>query len=196
MREPVKPMSENEIKRMLRDEIRKRRKELSDSDHREKSRLISERLFSLPAYKNAEQIMIYLDCRKEVSTSEMILRAWSDGKRVAVPKCRGQEMDFIEITDFSGLINGTFGIREPASGDPVEWENALMIMPGVAFDRDLNRVGYGGGYYDRYLSRHLSICRAAAAFDFQVFESVPSCEHDIRPQILITDREIICEKII
>jgi len=183
-------MSEDEIKRMLREEVRKRRKELSDFDWSEKSRLISERLFSLNAYKNAERIMIYLDCRKEVQTSGMILRAWRDGKQVAVPKCCGREMDFIEITDFSGLAEGAFGIREPESGEPVNWEDALMIMPGVAFDQKLNRVGYGGGYYDRYLSRHLSIYRAAVAFDFQVFESVPSCEHDIRAQILITDKEI------
>ena len=83
-----------------------------------------------------------------------IEKAWADGKEIAVPKVQGLDMIFYKLTDFAQLEPGYYGIPEPVSGEIVQWEDALMIMPGVAFDRQNHRVGYGGGFYDRYLEKH------------------------------------------
>ena len=76
-------------------------------------------------------------------------------------------MIFYKLTDFSQLEPGYFGIPEPVCGETVKWEEALMIMPGVAFDRKNHRVGYGGGFYDRYLEKHPQVKRVAIAFDYE-----------------------------
>ena len=108
---------------------------------------------------------------------------------VAVPKVVEKDMVFYKLTDFSQLEPGYFGIPEPASGEIVEWPEALMIMPGVAFDRENHRVGYGGGFYDRYLEKHPQLERVAVAFSFQMLPEVPTEPTDICPQIVVTEEE-------
>ena len=99
-------------------------------------------------------------------------------------------MIFYKLTDFSQLEPGYFGIPEPASGEIADWPKALMIMPGVAFDRANHRVGYGGGFYDRYLEKHPQLERVAIAFSFQMLPEVPTEPTDICPQIIVTEEEI------
>ena len=99
-------------------------------------------------------------------------------------------MVFYKLTDFARLEPGYFGIPEPASGEIVDWPKALMIMPGVAFDRANHRVGYGGGFYDRYLEKHPQLERVAIAFSFQMLPEVPTEPTDICPQIIVTEEEI------
>ena len=120
----------------------------------------------------------------------IIEAAWNDGKEVAVPKVVGQDMVFYKLTDFAQLEKGYFGIPEPARGEIVQWEEALMIMPGVAFDRQNHRVGYGGGFYDRFLEKHPYITRVAVAFEFQMMSEVPVEPTDISPEIIVTEKEI------
>ena len=86
---------------------------------------------------------------------------------------------------------GYYGIPEPVSGEIVQWEDALMIMPGVAFDRQNHRVGYGGGFYDRYLEKHPRVKRVAAAFEFQLLPQVPTEPTDISPEIVVTEKQCI-----
>ena len=100
-------------------------------------------------------------------------------------------MIFYKLTDFSQLEPGYFGIPEPARGEIAEWENALMIMPGVAFDKQNHRVGYGGGFYDRYLEKHPALKRIAAAFEFQILPEVPTEPTDISPEIIVTEKQCI-----
>lgn len=91
--------------------------------------------------------MAYADYNHEVITRYIIEQAWKDGKEVAVPKVFGKDMVFYRLTDFSQLESGYFGIPEPKEdGETVSWEEAMMVMPGVAFDVNCNRVGYGGGF--------------------------------------------------
>jgi len=99
-------------------------------------------------------------------------------------------MVFYKLTDFARLEPGYFGIPEPVSGEIVNWSKALMIMPGVAFDRANHRVGYGGGFYDRYLEKHPQLERVAIAFSFQMLPEVPTEPTDICPQIIVTEEEI------
>ena len=141
-----------EEKKEIRKKIFKARKEHTDAWIREKSHVITETLTKLPEYRNAERIMAYADYNHEVITRYMIEQAWKDGKEVAVPKVFGKDMIFYKLTDFSQLESGYFGIPEPREdGETVSWEDAMMIMPGVAFDEKCDRVGYGGGFYDRFL---------------------------------------------
>lgn len=113
---------------------------------------------------------------------------------MAVPKVVGKDMVFYRLTDFSQLEPGYYGIPEPARGEIVQWEDAMMIMPGVAFDRDNHRVGYGGGFYDRFLEKHPRIERVAVAFSFQILPQVPVEPTDIFPQIIVTESDVYCQK--
>ena len=136
-----------EEKKEIRKKIFKARKEHEDAWIQEKSRKITETLTQLPEYRNADRIMAYADYNHEVITRYIIEQAWKDGKEVAVPKVFGKDMIFYRLTDFSQLEAGYFGIPEPREdGQVVSWEEAMMVMPGVAFDVNCNRVGYGGGF--------------------------------------------------
>ena len=178
-----------ESKKDIRKKIFAERKLRSDEQIRTMSLIITERVTALPAFKNASQILVYADYNHEVVTEYLIKEAWKAGKEVAVPKVVEKDMVFYKLTDFSQLEPGYFGIPEPASGEIVEWPEALMIMPGVAFDRENHRVGYGGGFYDRYLEKHPQLERVAVAFSFQMLPEVPTEPTDICPQIVVTEEE-------
>ena len=180
-----------EEKKEIRKKIFKARKEHTDAWILENSLRITEALTQLPEYRNAERIMAYADYNHEVITRYIIEQAWKDGKEVAVPKVFGKDMVFYRLTDFSQLESGYFGIPEPnEDGETVSWEEAMMVMPGVAFDVNCNRVGYGGGFYDRFLEKHPEVCRVAVGFSFQILLEVPTEPTDIRPQVIVTEENI------
>ena len=176
-------------KKDIRKKIFAERKLRTAEQVRSMSLTITDRVIALPAFKNASRILVYADYNHEVVTEYLIKEAWKAGKEVAVPKVVGKDMIFYKLTDFSQLEPGYFGIPEPASGEIVEWSDALMIMPGVAFDRENHRVGYGGGFYDRYLEKHPQLERVAVAFSFQMLPEVPTEPTDICPQIVVTEEE-------
>ena len=184
-----------EEKKAIRKQIFKARKEHSDTWIEEKSRRITELLTALPEYEDADRIMAYADYNHEVITRYIIEQAWKDGKEVAVPKVFGKDMIFYKLTDFAQLESGYFGIPEPKEdGETVSWEDAMMVMPGVAFDENCNRVGYGGGFYDRFLEKHPGIRRVAVGFSFQILSEVPTEPTDIRPQVIVTEEKIYRDK--
>ena len=184
-----------EEKKAIRKQIFKARKEHSDTWIEEKSRRITELLTALPEYEDADRIMAYADYNHEVITRYIIEQSWKDGKEVAVPKVFGKDMVFYRLTDFSQLESGYFGIPEPKEdGETVSWEDAMMVMPGVAFDENCNRVGYGGGFYDRFLEKHPGIRRVAVGFSFQILSEVPTEPTDIRPQVIVTEEKICRDK--
>ena len=184
-----------EEKKAIRKQIFKARKEHSDTWIEEKSRRITELLTALPEYEDADRIMAYADYNHEVITRYIIEQSWKDGKEVAVPKVFGKDMVFYRLTDFSQLESGYFGIPEPKEdGETVSWEDAMMVMPGVAFDENCNRVGYGGGFYDRILEKHTGIRRVAVGFSFQILSEVPTEPTDIRPQVIVTEEKIYRDK--
>ena len=182
-----------EEKKEIRKKIFKARKEHTDAWIRENSLRITEALTQLPEYRNAERIMAYADYNHEVITRYIIEQAWKDGKEVAVPKVFGRDMVFYRLTDFSQLESGYFGIPEPKEdGETVSWEEAMMVMPGVAFDVNCNRVGYGGGFYDVWLKRHGShVTACGLAYDFQLRNEIPFERHDRMMNIVITPDEVI-----
>lgn len=177
-------------KKVIRKQVFAARKAHTDQQIDDWSRKIAETVTALPEYSNSQRILAYADYNHEVMTKYIIEAAWNDGKEVAVPKVVGQDMVFYKLTDFAQLEKGYFGIPEPARGEIVQWEEALMIMPGVAFDRQNHRVGYGGGFYDRFLEKHPYITRVAVAFEFQMMSEVPVEPTDISPEIIVTEKEI------
>ena len=179
-----------ESKKDIRKKIFAERKECTDEQIEKWSRTIAQKVSQLPEFQNAKRILAYADYNHEVMTGFIIEEAWKQGKEVAVPKVVGQDMVFYKLTDFSQLEEGYFGIPEPARGEIIQWEDAMMIMPGVAFDPQNHRVGYGGGFYDRFLEKHPMIKRVAVAFEFQILTSVPTEPTDISPEIIVTENTI------
>mgnify|MGYP004460556733 FL=1 len=188
--EPLRILVRNmEEKQAIRKQIFAARRACTDQQIEDLSRMITKRVAALPEFCQAERIMAYADYNHEVMTGFLIEEAWKAGKEVAVPKVVGKDMVFYRLTDFEQLAPGYFGIPEPVEGEIVHWDQALMIMPGVAFDRKNNRVGYGGGFYDRFLEKNPDILRVAVAFDFQILDQVPVWPTDIYPQIIVTEKD-------
>ena len=182
-----------ETKKSIRQIIGKQRKELDPIIWQSQTAEICRKTCELDVFREATDIYCYIDFGGEVGTRSLMLEAWKLGKTVWVPKVHGETMDFYEITSFDELKPGAYGILEPDAGIPASADDGLMIMPGVAFDTNRNRVGYGGGYYDRYLESHPQLHTLALAFDMQVLFEVPAEEQDIKPQILVTETNIYQE---
>lgn len=178
-----------EAKKHIRKTVFARRAQWSDDQVVQASEIIAQKVIETEAFRQAEQIYAYVDYNHEVSTKPIIEAAWKAGKQVAVPKVEGKALIFYHLKSYDQLEEGYFGIPEPASGEIVNWENPLMIMPGVAFDDQRHRVGYGGGFYDRFLEVH-KIPTIAVAFDFQMMDQVPVEPTDILPDMIITETTI------
>ena len=131
-------------------------------------------------YQNAKSIYGYLPYNQEVRTVEMLQQAIADGKRVAVPKCYGSEMRFIWMDDLSQVAPGYANIPEPVADGPIaDDEAALVLMPGLAFDPQGHRIGYGGGFYDRFLADEPDHPTLALCYGFQMVEHLETEEFDI-----------------
>ena len=178
-------------KREIRSHILAERRRIPPLMLEQRSGIIRKKLMKEPVWKNAGSIFCYVSLADEVATIPLIQAAWAEGKKVAVPRCEGRDMVFITLTSFDCLAPGIHGIPEPVGGTTEENDAALIIMPGVAFDVNRHRVGYGGGFYDRYLEAHPDNPTAAVAFDFSVLTEVPSGPDDKRPDLIVTDRRII-----
>lgn len=184
---------EKNRKTEIRTEVKKRRAEASLELLHAASLRIKERFMELKAYQEQELLLAYVDAKREVETRLLMQQAWEDGKRVAAPRVDGDGiMHYYYIESLEDLEPGSFGIMEPKRECPLcETEEGLLLMPGVAFDTGCHRVGYGGGYYDRYLEKHPGLVHIALAFEFQVFDEVPFEEHDILPEMIVTDIRIL-----
>ena len=176
-------------KKALRREIGAKKSALTEAEIASRSAVLAERLYETDQYRQAKSLYAYLSFNQEVRTSPIIERAWADGKRVAVPKVIGKEMVFIWLDSFDGLGEGYYGITEPIEDGPVaDDETALVLMPGLAFDPEGHRVGYGGGFYDRFLEREPCHPLVALCFDFQMFEHLDVEAHDIPVDRVISDK--------
>lgn len=181
-----------EAKALIRKQALQIRDRMPKGEHSIKSQQIMQRLCEYERYRNADAILVYISYRSEVDTGMVIRNAWENGKRVYCPKVHGTEMEFYEIQSMDELVEGYQGIREPiADKDRVfeekEKETCLMIMPGSAFDRQKNRIGYGGGYYDKYLEKHPQLDTIAVCFDCQMQKSIPADTFDRKPDVVMTE---------
>lgn len=167
-------------KKELRNCIRQQKRAMTEQQIEQKSRTLGQLLLETELYRNTKTIYGYLPYNQEVRTVPMLERALRDGKRVAVPKVYGDEMRFIYLTDLSLVATGYAGIPEPIADAPVAQDpTALVLMPGLAFDADGNRMGYGGGFYDRFLQSEPNHPTLALCYDFQILPKIPVQEHDV-----------------
>ena len=173
-------------KTALRREIREKKRAMTELQIEEASRRLGEKFIASSYYQAAQTIYGYLPYNQEVRTVPMLEQALKDGKRVAVPKVYGEEMRFIYLEDLSQVEKGYAGIPEPIADAPVADDpEALVLMPGLAFDPQGHRIGYGGGFYDKFLEREPNHPTVALCYDFQMLESLETEEHDIPVDLVI-----------
>ena len=168
-------MNKTELRRM----IREKKRAMTPAKIEEKSARLGELLRQSEAYQKASAIYGYLPYNQEVRTTPMLRQAQLDGKRVAVPKCYGDEMRFIWLDDLGQVAPGYANIPEPIADEPIaDDKTALVLMPGLAFDPQGHRIGYGGGFYDKFLEKEMHPT-LALCYDFQMLPHLETEEHDI-----------------
>lgn len=186
------------MKKELRKKIIAARNDLPREAVDAKSAAIFQKIVCLEHYQKAEIIMTYLSIRNEVETESFILKARSEGKRVVIPVCRKETKTILpaEVKNYpEDLVPGTWGILEPKPDklypvDPAEID--LIIVPGVAFDEKGNRLGYGAGYYDRFLPLlRPGVLKIAPAFDLQIVPDVYGGEHDQPVDVVVTETRVL-----
>lgn len=162
----------------LRREMTNKKQAMSAEEMLAASDDLARLLFAHPLYRAAKTIYVYLSANREVRTDGIIRQAKKDGKRVAVPKVCGSELRFFYLEEDTKLQTGSFGILEPVNGQKADDPTALVLLPGLAFDRAGRRLGYGGGYYDRFLARETAHPTVALCYGFQLLDRLPHEPHD------------------
>lgn len=202
-------------KKQMRTLALAKRDALTKKQRKAGSEEIVRRLTELSCYRDADAVLTYASFRSEADTFPLIRQALKEGKAVFTPKVLGREMEFFKIFSVDDLREGYRGILEPdETVSYVDWKSqeknaqpkagnrrsdfprTLICLPGAAFDRNRHRIGYGGGFYDRYLSKTEeraagTVFTAALAFDCQIFEEIPWEAHDFCPARIVTEKEII-----
>ena len=167
-------------KKELRRQIREKKRAMTENQINEASERLGRLFLDCPQYKAARTIYGYLPYNQEVRTVPMLEQAMRDGKKVAVPKCYGDEMRFIYMDDLSQVEKGYANIPEPIADGPVADDpTALVLMPGLAFTKEGNRMGYGGGFYDKFLASEPDHPTVALCYDFQMVDYIPTDDYDI-----------------
>ena len=167
-------------KQAIRQAMREQKKALTETEILRRSELLCHMVMETGAYKTAHTIYGYLPFNQEINMRFLLQQALADGKQVALPKCYGEEMRFVLINDLNLVQKSTIGAPEPIADAPVSADPyALVLVPGIAFDSRGYRVGYGGGYYDRFLSAEPQHPTIALCFDFQMYEQLECEAHDI-----------------
>ncbi|MBI2660191.1 5-formyltetrahydrofolate cyclo-ligase [Candidatus Woesearchaeota archaeon] len=183
------------MKNNLKESILKIRNSSPKDELLEKNKKIKNNLFRFELYKKSKTIMFFVSFNSEVSTHEIIKEAFKS-KTVVVPKVANHEIEPSVIIDFDNLIAGKFGILEPIELMRIAYKNIdLVLVPGIVFDREGHRIGYGFGYYDKFLAKVPKAVKIGLAFDFQVVENIPEETHDVPVDFIVTDEGVIeCRK--
>jgi 5-formyltetrahydrofolate cyclo-ligase len=181
-------------KKEFRRFMQQRRSALSKKEREAKSRFIANALFDQELYKSADNIVIYYPFGSEINTLYIIDDALKNGKKIILPKVRNNELQLCYVKDLKiDLVEGAFGIMEPkATCKVARLEDIdLIVLPGTCFDRKMNRIGYGGGFFDRILARMpAATSKIALAFDIQVLDFIPNEEFDKKVDLIITETKI------
>ena len=185
------------IAKELRARILARRDAMPRKEIERLSLSVQKRLTRQPFYLEASKIMVYISFRGEVSTFHLIEEALNQGKRIFAPVTRVRQrlLEIYEIRSLKELKPGAYGILEPDPAVCPRMEPGtldLVLVPGSVFSRQCGRYGYGGGFYDRFLSAHApQAVRTALAFHFQLLDHIPLAPHDELMDYIVTDCETI-----
>ena len=167
-------------KKALRQQIREKKRAMTAEQIEYASHDLGRQFAESPLYRAARTIYGYLPYNQEVRTVPMLQQALEEGKRVAVPKVYGDDMKFIYLDDLSKVEKGYSNIPEPIADGPVaDDETALVLMPGLAFDPQGHRIGYGGGFYDKFLAEEPNHPTLALCYDFQMLPHLETEEFDM-----------------
>lgn len=175
-----------EDKKTLRNNLAAARSNINETVRREAPGQCLVHLSKLREFQESEWVYLYLSYRTELDTISMLSPLWKQGKRIAVPRVYGKDMKFHEITGLHQCEIGNFQIKEPLKSCPVVKEKGIILLPGLGFDKQGNRMGYGGGFYDRYLCSHPDMIKIGLAFEEQIVDHIPTQEHDIIMDYILT----------
>lgn len=176
------------------------RDSLTKSERLEKSKKIWDNLKKERSFQEAEILLVYMDYRSEVITTGLVEELLSEGsgKRVFAPKVEGMDIAFYEIQSMEELEAGYQGIREPKENkeklfceQTAKESRCFLLTPGSVFDKNLGRMGYGKGFYDRFIHKFPHIVKAGLAFECQIAGQVPVDERDEKMDMVITEKQII-----
>lgn len=182
-----------EIKSKLRTEARAKRKLIYEKSSLDET--IAKSLLNLDEYKKAKTVLIYVSLDDEIKTDEIISVSLADGKRVAVPFCRDKfgNMDFYLIDSFSQLESGSFNVREPKIDECeklTDFSDSIIIVPGMLFNINGFRIGYGKGYYDKFLGKYsgksIGLC-----YDEMIVSDIPHDKYDKSVDLIVTQSGVI-----
>lgn len=185
----------------MKNEIRKankmKRSSMEKAEVLEKSRIASKIFLESEIYKNAKQIMLYMPLGNETDTTDIISKAFADGKKLIFPITDAQtgEITPCYADENTQFTKGAFSVNEPSDMDVADTgEVDVILVPGIAFDRSGSRIGFGKGCYDRLLTNTYSV-KVGFCYEFQLCDKIPSEEHDIKMTYIITENGIInCKK--
>lgn len=185
-------MTISESKKALRREILAKRRNLSEAYQKQAAQEIYDKLRALAMYREATVLCLYVPIQKEVDLFQYIPEFRADGKHIYLPRVSGNTMDFYAYNEQTALIEGAYHILEPDSVVQLDPEmvvdTCLIVMPGAVFSKENDRIGYGGGYYDRYLAAHPGCHTVAVGYAVQIVDSIITEETDIKPeQVLYND---------
>ncbi len=192
-------MTKAEIRKVMKDQ----RNTILENERKAYDAAILQHLISTHEYRHCQRFFCYISFGSELNTEKIILRALQEDKEVYVPRVEAdRSMEFYRLGDFNNLQPSSFGVLEPLQDEKKRYQEQpfqdtlptnLMLLPGLAFDIKGNRIGYGAGYYDRYLTRFPAkhFYKIAACYDFQLMEQIESYEYDIRADAIITPTRLI-----
>ncbi len=187
-----------QLKHEWRTKMKAQLGEISAEEREHLDNKVLEQLVTYQPYLNAGTIGLTVAMKHEINTTKIIERAWNDGKKVAVPKCHpeSKQMIFHYLTNWNQLETVYFGLKEPKEEETPVCPNReidLLLVPGLIFDRKGFRIGFGGGYYDRYLQEY-SNETVSLAYEIQLVEAVPVESFDIPVQTIISNERIVTVK--
>ena len=173
-------------KEFLRQEMKAKRRALTEEYKKEASEKIFKKLSALSEYKSAQSVCVYMDSFGEVKTDLIIKDLRERGKEILFPVSDIKTKTLSLCRDCGSFTSGAYGILEPEKKQTVDFLCPdLIIVPGLAFDKNMNRLGFGAGYYDRLLSEN-TVFKIGICYDFQLFDFIPSEEHDVVMDMVIT----------
>jgi 5-formyltetrahydrofolate cyclo-ligase len=184
------------MKKKLRKEYLQLRKGYEKQDLNNKNEIIKKNLEKLNEFKNAKTILFYISFENEVETHELIKDSLKKNKKVIVPYMEKKEIYLSKLKDFQELEKTTFGILEPKKQFIREFDIIdvdLIIVPGIAFDKQGHRIGFGEAYYDNLLKKSKAI-KIGLAYEFQIIEEIPNETHDVPVDIIVTEKRILKKK--
>ncbi len=194
----MRPIDIRGYKQDLRARSKERRRNMKSEEKQLLDKAVADNVRRLKEYRPAKTILIYMSTPIEVDTIGIIKNAWADGKRVAVPRCipDTRDMEFHYIDNLESLSVGSFSVLEPDESLPIvtDFSGCLMIVPGMHFDMKGYRIGYGKGYYDRYMVRFTGIS-AGICYSGELKPFLYHGRYDRHVDIVVTDKRIkTCNK--